>query len=126
VPPPAPSIWSYVEVFTLDSWIALATMVLVLSVTFLLLSDFGVSGSLHTDLDSESFGVANGFGLSTMMFMNLRYSVEARSLSSKVILFISSMASYVISVHYNSDLGRRRDSYSCANLLLLCKTLSHF
>jgi hypothetical protein len=80
--------------------------------------------SFHSPLDSESFAAANGIALSMQLLMQLGYSVLTNSLSSKILLFVAGIATYLIYAFYASDLISRegednKNTYFEANFNIL-------
>ena len=63
-----------------------------------------ISGALHDINDPETFGILNGVGLSVLHLMQLSYPIKDITLSSRVLLFVSGMALYLVFEYYIADL----------------------
>ena len=94
--------WVYVDPFDPILWAASFALLGVLTVSVL------IANALSNDhfLNETSYwkSILYGFVLPCMMFLQLSHDVNPKINSVKLLLFISSMATYVIFVYYACDL----------------------
>ena len=94
-------LWVYLELLPPATWGILMTALLGIAICITLVS---ISGALHDINDPETFGFLNGIGLSVIHLMQLSYPIKDFTLSSRVLLFVSGMALYLVFEYYIADL----------------------
>jgi ABC-type amino acid transport substrate-binding protein len=101
--------WVYTNIFTTETWVALAGLIMATCLGFFAINFFGAN-YFHKSNDSEKFGIDNSFALSVLFLWQLSYNVVIERMSAKVIYFVIGIAMYLIFTDYTSDLTSRMTS----------------
>ena len=97
------------DIFPIESWFVIIAMIICVSVGLYVTCAVGIN-AFHRVEDSEDFTVINSLALSVMLLIQLSYDAEIRSMATRILYLIVSIACYIIFSYYAADLTARMTS----------------